>query len=179
MNFIVNFTEFLVLNFLEERQYFVLHLFNRKSWHHNSCNSIGTILPLIEISQILLNFVMGKGIVITNAVVVIGPTSKMLQNFPFSAVVFSESQHTFLMYSLSLFFDTTACEQSFHEEITYPFSCLYKFIIGNLELIICFIIWCVCIIVTRVQSNELWVLIEFGEFSWAHEQHMLQKMGDS
>ena len=122
---------------------------------------------------------MGKGIVIANAVVVIGPTSKMLQNFPFSAVVFSESQHTFLMYSLSLFFDTTACEQSFHEEITYPFSCLYKFIIGNLELIICFIIWCVCIIVTRVQSNELWVLIEFGEFSWAHKQHVLQKMGDS
>ena len=66
----------------------------------------------------------------------------MLENFPFSGIVLPAAKLALLMHGLSLFLDAALGEQRLHKKIGQPLHALHELTVGDLEVIIGFVVGC-------------------------------------
>lgn len=124
MGLIIDLLQIFILNLLEEWQQLAFHLTDGDGREQDCCNSVGTVFAVIKIDQIFFNFWMGKSAVVTDTVIVVGPTGEVFEDLPFSTVVFSESEHALFMDCLTLLLDAATGEKSLDEEIAESLNCL-------------------------------------------------------
>jgi hypothetical protein len=73
VEFVVDGRKLLVGYFQEVGHSFRLHLFDGESRQQNSVDPIGRVLVLVELSEILDDMWIVKGLVVADGVVVVGP----------------------------------------------------------------------------------------------------------
>ena len=83
------------------------------------------------------------------------------------------------MYGLGLFGDTVFSKEGASKEISDSLNCLNKSLVRDLEVVVGLYIWSVCIVHAWISVDEGGVFVVDWELFWAHEEHMLQEMGQT
>ena len=122
---------------------------------------------------------MTECLIITDGKSTVWSFGQFSQNFPLSTVVVIRPQNIFLMNSLGFLTDTAFSQQGACEKVSDSLYSLYKSFVRYLEKVVGFNIWRIRIVHARILVDKGWVFVMDWELFGSHEEHVLQKMGQT